>query len=60
MNCTHDTAFLMGTADGIICRNCNRKFKTFAEIEQEKQAEQPKEPAESKPKRKRKEVNTDA
>ena len=32
MDCKHDTKFLMGTADGIVCRCCGRVFKDFSEI----------------------------
>ena len=32
-NCTHDLPFLLGTADGIVCRACGRVFKDFAEIQ---------------------------
>lgn len=31
--CKHDLPFLMGTADGIVCRACGRVFKDFAEIQ---------------------------
>lgn len=32
-NCKHDLPFLMGTADGIVCRACGRVFKDFSEIQ---------------------------
>lgn len=43
-NCKHDLPFLMGTADGILCRGCGRLFKTFDEIKrpEEQPAEAPK------------------
>ena len=31
MNCTHETEFLLGTADGIICRNCKHFLTTDEE-----------------------------
>ncbi len=44
-NCKHDLPFLMGTADGIVCRACGRVFKDFAEI-QGVDVPAPKKPAE--------------
>lgn len=32
MPCTHENAFLMGTAAGIRCRRCGQVFATFADI----------------------------
>lgn len=55
--CTHEISFLMGTADGIVCRCCGRLFKDMAEIEADRNPAQEK-PAEApiaeKPKRTRK------
>lgn len=31
-NCTHDVEHLVGTADGITCKNCGKTFSTFAEL----------------------------
>ena len=28
--CTHDVEHLVGTADGITCKNCGKVFATFA------------------------------
>ena len=30
--CEHSISMLMGTADGIVCRNCGATFKSFEEI----------------------------
>lgn len=30
--CTHDVEHLVGTADGITCKNCGKVFATFAEL----------------------------
>ena len=46
--CEHDQAFLMGTADGIVCRGCGRLFKNFDEVLAAR-GEAPQEP--EKPKR---------
>jgi hypothetical protein len=32
MHCTHENAFLIGTAAGIRCRRCGQVFATFADI----------------------------
>lgn len=32
MPCTHEIAFLIGTAEGIRCRRCGKLFATFADI----------------------------
>ena len=45
MDCKHELQFLMGTADGIVCRCCGRVFKDFAEI-QGVDAPAPEKPAE--------------
>lgn len=47
MECTHEVEHLVGTKDGIKCRNCGKTFATFAELEadrpkkQEKKVEAP-------------------
>lgn len=46
-NCTHENEWLMGTADGIVCRRCGAFFKSFAELNpappvEEKKPEKPK------------------
>lgn len=45
--CKHDISMLMGTKDGIVCRNCGAVFTSMAEIK----------PPEEKPKRARKKAN---
>lgn len=53
MVCTHDVEHLVGTADGITCKNCGKVFATFAELEvdrpkkQEKKVEAPAETIEA-------------
>ena len=64
MPCTHENAFLMGTAAGIRCLRCGQVFATFADIHPEADPEPAKEPeatqapapeaAQEKPKRTRK------
>lgn len=56
MVCTHDVEHLVGTADGITCKNCGKVFATFAELEADRpKKEQVKEvaekPADEKPKK---------
>ena len=55
-NCKHDLSFLMGTADGIVCRACGRVFKDFAEIQgaDAPAPEKPAKKAEAAPKKGRK------
>ena len=36
--CRHEIGDLIGTADGIICRKCGKKFTTFAEIHENAEA----------------------
>lgn len=51
--CTHDVEHLVGTKDGIKCRNCGKVFATFAELvadrpkKQEKKVEAPAEVTEA-------------
>lgn len=46
-DCRHEVEHLVGTKDGIKCRNCGKTFATFAELEadrpkkQEKKVEAP-------------------
>ena len=53
MECTHAVEHLVGTKDGIKCRNCGKTFATFAELEadrskkQEKKVETPAETIEA-------------
>lgn len=39
MKCNHETEHLIGTADGILCKKCNRNFVNFAEIEKDRNGE---------------------
>ena len=32
MDCKHELGFLVGNADGILCRRCGRLFKSFDEL----------------------------
>lgn len=34
--CTHDVEHLVGTKDGITCKNCGKVFATFAELESDR------------------------
>ena len=36
MKCNHEIEHLVGTADGILCKKCNRIFVNFAEIEKDR------------------------
>lgn len=48
MVCTHDVEHLVGTADGITCKNCGKVFATFAELEADRPKKQEKKaPAET-------------
>lgn len=53
MECRHEVEHLVGTKDGIKCRNCGKTFATFAELEadrpkkQEKKVEAPAETIEA-------------
>ena len=31
-NCRHENKYLMGTADGIVCRACGKLFQSIADI----------------------------
>lgn len=52
-DCRHEVEHLVGTKDGIKCRNCGKTFATFAELEadrpkkQEKKVETPAETIEA-------------
>lgn len=50
MECRHETKYLVGDKDGIVCRNCGARFKSFLELENPVTSAEP--PAE-KPKAKR-------
>lgn len=53
MECTHAVEHLVGTKDGIKCRNCGKMFASFAELvadrpkKQEKKVETPAETIEA-------------
>lgn len=48
MECTHAVEHLVGTKDGIKCRNCGKAFATFAELEADRPKKQEKKaPAET-------------
>lgn len=53
MECTHAVEHLVGTKDGIKCRNCGKTFATFEELvadrpkKQEKKVEAPAETVEA-------------
>ena len=53
MKCTHAVEHLVGTKDGIKCRNCGKMFASFAELvadrpkKQEKKVETPAETIEA-------------
>lgn len=64
MVCRHDINYLIGNADGVLCRKCGKQFSSFATLKAELDADRaaqeepapdapPAEPAE-KPKRGRK------
>ena len=42
MECTHAVEHLVGTKDGIKCRNCGKTFATFAELEADRPKKQEK------------------
>lgn len=47
--CKHEVEHLIGTKDGIKCRLCGKQFKTFAELETDRQGEEkPEKQAEEK------------
>ena len=48
MDCLHEVEHLVGTKDGIKCRNCGKTFATFAELEADRPKKQEKKaPAET-------------
>lgn len=54
-NCKHENQYLMGTADGILCRRCGVLFANFDELNASLQPEEkPQEEAAPAPKRARK------
>lgn len=55
--CKHEQTQLVGTADGILCRACGRRFGSFAEVERDRAPqEQPKAEKPVKSGRKKKEA----
>lgn len=36
MKCEHNAKDLVGSSDGIFCKNCGRKFVNFAEIQKDR------------------------
>lgn len=58
MKCKHDNSYLVGTADGILCRGCGQLFKTFddlkADVEEAPAPDPAPEAPAEKPKRGRK------
>lgn len=38
MKCEHEQEHLVGTADGVFCKKCNRHFVNFEEIEKDRDA----------------------
>ena len=53
MECRHEVEYLVGTADGITCKNCGKTFSSFVELvadrpkKQEKEVEAPAETVEA-------------
>lgn len=41
-DCRHEVEHLVGTKDGIKCRNCGKTFATFAELEADRPKKQEK------------------
>ena len=39
MKCNHDISYLMGTADGVLCRKCGKQFSSFATLKAELDAD---------------------
>lgn len=39
MSCKHELQHLVGTSDGILCKNCGRKFVNFTELEDSRKCE---------------------
>ena len=57
MDCRHETAFLLGNADGILCRKCGRLFANFTEVEKDRDPKPEQEkPTAPKKSRKKKEA----
>ena len=54
-SCKHENQYLMGTADGVLCRRCGVLFASFDELNASSQPEEnPQEEAAPAPKRARK------
>lgn len=53
MKCKHDVNWLMGTADGIVCRKCGKIFPDFATLGKDLEADRAAQenPPEEKPKK---------
>ena len=58
MKCNHDVMHLVGTSDGITCKNCGKTFSSFAELvadrpklKKEQVEEVAEKPTEEKPKK---------
>lgn len=41
MDCKHEINYLIGDKDGILCRNCGKRFKDMKEILQEQPQKKP-------------------
>lgn len=39
MHCKHDVNYLMGTADGIVCRKCGKVFPSFSSLHADLEAD---------------------
>lgn len=48
MECTHAVEHLVGTKDGIKCRNCGKMFASFAELVADRGEKKPEEVTEEK------------
>ena len=51
MECKHEIQHLMGTADGIVCQACGRRFADYNEVLNATEAPAPETPAKPKAKR---------
>ena len=39
MKCNHDINYLIGNADGVLCRKCGKQFSSFATLKAELDAD---------------------
>ena len=39
MKCNHDINYLIGNADGVLCRKCGKEFSSFATLKAELDAD---------------------